>query len=105
MVITDIPGLPPTMPTELATTLIKPETFKYVHEHHLRFPKSNVILDNSFYDLEKVAIDAFRTEVLGTAGVEVCPISPTIEQYPYYCISCISTVIWNISFLSRLLNL
>lgn len=79
MVITDIPGLPTTMPRDLPTTLINPDSFKWIHEHQLRFPNSNVILDNSFYDLEKIAIDALRTEVLGTAGVEVCPISPTIE--------------------------
>lgn len=82
MVITDIPGLPPTMPMDLPKTLIEPETFKWINVQHLRFPKSNVILDNSFYDLEKTAIDALRTEFLGTAGVEVCPISPTIKQYP-----------------------
>lgn len=78
MVITDIPGLPPTWPMDLSTTFINPKQFEWAHEHDLRFPKSNVVLDNSFYDLEKSAIDALRTEVIGTAGVEVCPISPTI---------------------------
>lgn len=78
MVITDIPGLPPTRPMDLPTTFIHPAQFEWIHGHELRYPKSNVVLENSFYDLEKTVMDALRTEVIGTAGVEVCPISPTI---------------------------
>lgn len=36
-----------------------------------RTGKADVLLCNSFYDLEKHVIDAVRKEVIGTPGVEV----------------------------------
>lgn len=69
--ITDIPGLPPLKPTELPSQFVVAEMHSWFKYHDHRNCKADVLLVNSFYELEKQAIDGIRNEVIGTPGVEV----------------------------------
>jgi hypothetical protein len=45
--------------------------YSWMTYHHYRLGRANVVLVNTFYDLEKQPIDAVRNEVLGTPYVKV----------------------------------
>jgi len=68
--ITDIPGMPPLKPTELPSQFVYKQMHSWFMYHDHRNCKADVLLVNSFYELEKQAIDGIRNEVIGTPGVE-----------------------------------
>lgn len=69
--ITDIPGLPPLQPRDLPSMYLFAETYDWYSYHDNRNGKADLVLVNSFYDLEKQAMDGVRKEVIGTPGVQV----------------------------------
>jgi hypothetical protein len=65
LVLSDIPGCPPTPALDLPSPFLVPEMFDWLRSRHKKFRTADVILVNSFYELEKTVLDALRNEVLG----------------------------------------
>ncbi|KAG0564621.1 hypothetical protein KC19_8G125900 [Ceratodon purpureus] len=83
--ITDIPGLPPLQPGDLHSMYQTVESFEWAKYHEHRNRKADVIVANSFYDLEKHVIDAIRNKVMGTPGVQtiyLLDVGPLLPQSP-----------------------
>jgi hypothetical protein len=70
-VISDIPGLPSAHPSDFLASFLNPVMYSWMKYHHYRLGRANVILVNTFYEIEKQPIDAVRNEVLGTPYVKV----------------------------------
>jgi hypothetical protein len=72
-VISDVPGLPSAHPSDFPASFLNPVMYMYswMKYHHYRLGRANLILVNTFYELEKPPIDAVRNEVLGTPYVKV----------------------------------
>lgn len=65
LVLSDIPGCPPTPALDLPSPFLIPGMFDWLRSRHKKFRTADVILVNSFYELEKTVLDALRNEVLG----------------------------------------
>ncbi|KAG0565988.1 hypothetical protein KC19_7G029400 [Ceratodon purpureus] len=81
--ITGIPGLPILQPVDLPTLFLFPESYEWMKYNDYRTGKADVLLCNSFYDLEKQVIDAVRKEVIGTPGVEskcLLEVGPLLQE-------------------------
>jgi hypothetical protein len=45
--------------------------YAWMREYHLKFRRADVILINTFYDIEKPVLDTLRNEVIGTPDMQV----------------------------------
>ena len=70
-IISDIPGLPAAHPSDFPASFSNPMIYSWIKYHHYRLGRANVILVNSFYELEKEPIGAVRNEVLATPYAKV----------------------------------
>lgn len=71
LVISDIPGLPPFRALDLPIPYLDAAMFEWMGKYHASYRHADVILVNTFYDIEKPILDALRSEVLGTPDVQV----------------------------------
>ena len=71
LIISDIPGLPPIPALELPDPFLVAGLFDWMQIRHKKFRKADVILVNTFYELEKPVLDALRNEVLGHPNMQV----------------------------------
>lgn len=73
MIVTDIPGVPRLHALDFPSPYLNPVNYPNYLDHHRRFQRADVILVNSFYDIDKRALDALRNQVIGTPDVQVSP--------------------------------
>lgn len=74
MIVTDIPGVPQLHALDFPSTYLHaPVDYAHYLDHHRSFQRADVILVNSFYDIDKPAVDALRNQVIGTPDVQVSP--------------------------------
>lgn len=71
MILSDIPGLPPIHALDLPMPYLEPVMYAWMREYHLKFRRADVILINTFYDIEKPVLDTLRNEVIGTPDMQV----------------------------------
>lgn len=45
--------------------------YEWMRKYHLKFRRADVILINTFYDIEKPVLDTLRNEVIGTPDMQV----------------------------------
>lgn len=64
MIISDIPGLPPISALDLPSPFLISSLYNWMQQRNLTFRKVDVILINTFYELEKTVLDALRNDVL-----------------------------------------
>jgi hypothetical protein len=55
-----------TLPLDFPVFFLNLAMYSWMKYHHYRLGRANVILVNTFYELEKPPIDAVWNEVLGT---------------------------------------
>lgn len=75
MVFTDIPGLPPIPALDLFSSFMDPLMYKWMSRHYFACQNADVVLINTYYDLEKPVLDALRNEVIAAPDAQV--FSPT----------------------------
>lgn len=71
MIVSDIPGLRPIHALDLPLPYVEPAMYEWMREYHLKFRRADVILINTFYDIEKPVLDTLRNEVIGTPDMQV----------------------------------
>ena len=71
LIISDIPGLPPVWALDLPCPFLIDSMYEWMRVRHLKFRKADVILINTFYELEKAVLDALRNEVVGQPNLQV----------------------------------
>lgn len=70
-VLSDIPGLPPTRALYPPGPYLNPAMYEWMWKNYSRFRRADVILVNTFYDIEKPVLDALRNQVIGSPGIQV----------------------------------
>ncbi|KAG0598706.1 hypothetical protein M758_12G094800 [Ceratodon purpureus] len=83
LIISDIPGLPPIPALELPDPFLVAGLFDWMQIRHKKFRKADVILVNTFYELEKPVLDALRNEVLGHPNMQakcILEIGPLLPE-------------------------
>ena len=70
-VFSDIPGLPPTRALDLSSPFVNPPIFEYMRKYVSWFRRAEVILVNTFYDIEKPVLDALLNQVIGSPDMKV----------------------------------
>ncbi|KAG0558974.1 hypothetical protein KC19_10G069100 [Ceratodon purpureus] len=70
VVFSDIPGLPPISALDFPHTYLMAPVYDWFRKYHLTFQNADVILVNTFYDLEKPVLDALRNQVLGASDIQ-----------------------------------
>lgn len=82
-VFSDIPGLPPTAALDLPTPFLKPAMYAWMQFRHAKFRTADVILLNTFHDIESGVLDALRSDVIGSPGVQaksILDIGPLLPE-------------------------
>ena len=55
--------------------------YDWFRKYHLTFQNADVILVNTFYDLEKPVLDALRNQVLGASDIQVSVYNQSILSF------------------------
>ena len=71
MVFPDIPGLSPIQALDFAVPYLMPAMYEWMRKYYSRFRRTDVILVNTFYDMEKPVLDALRNQVIGSPDMQV----------------------------------
>ncbi|XP_024357189.1 mogroside I-E synthase [Physcomitrium patens] len=71
MVFTDIPGLPPIPALDLFSSFMDPVMYKWMSRHYFACQNADVVLINTYYDLEKPVLDALRNEVIAAPDAQI----------------------------------
>lgn len=71
LILYDIPGLPPFSVLNLPSPFLSAQVYAWMRERHQSFRNADIILLNTFYDIEKPVLDALRNEVIGSPGLLV----------------------------------
>ncbi|KAG0562121.1 hypothetical protein KC19_9G120000 [Ceratodon purpureus] len=83
MVFPDIPGLSPIQALDFAVPYLMPAMYEWMRKYYSRFRRTDVILVNTFYDMEKPVLDALRNQVIGSPDMQakcILEIGPLLPE-------------------------